>query len=236
MSASSICFLRMFIFVGFIINYKNIGAVLRQQLYGGFFIFVRYTKQIWGVYYIMSWITREANLLKIDRNYSREPMDTINCFFIFVNKNDYIEKISNEHIDVIDGVISKERALKIIQDKRYSKINSKYIFKDARMFLFDLEPEQIQSYSQNEPVHDISIKFLRDLPPFDDIVVAPSIFIFHDINAIYFTYHEVDNDERVPVKPAIKIHNTPKTEATPITGRTTKRVRLVLNKTKRVRA
>ena len=77
---------------------------MRQQVYVGFFIFVRYTKQIWGVYYIMSWITREANLLKIDRNYSREPMNTINCYFIFVNKNDYIEKISNEHIDVIDGV------------------------------------------------------------------------------------------------------------------------------------
>ena len=180
----------------------------------------------------MSWITREANLLKIDRNYCREPMDKINCFFIFVNKNNYIEKISNEQVEVIDSVISKERALKIIQDKRYSKVNSKYIFKDARIFIFDLEPEQIQSYSQAEPT---PLEFLKSLSPFDDIVVAPSIFIFHDINAIYFTYHEVDNDERVPIKPAIKIHDAAKTEVAPITGRTTKRVRLVLNKTKRVR-
>ena len=202
---------------------------MRQQVYVGFFIFVRYTKQIWGVYYIMSWITRESNLLKIDRNYSREPMNTINCYFIFVNKNDYIEKISYEHIDVIDGVISKERALKIIQDKRYSKINSKFIFKDAQVFIFDLEPEQIQSYSQN----DTPVNFLKTIPPFDDIVVVPSIFVFHEINAIYFTYHEVDNDERIPIKPAIKIHNNNDNQKTGASGRTTKRVRLVLNKTKR---
>ncbi len=180
----------------------------------------------------MSWIKEEANLLKINPSYIREPMEKIKCFFMFVNKNDYIEHITDEYIDVVDGVITKERMLKITQDKRYSRPNAKFVYKDAQMFVIDLESEQIQDYSNNENFIELSRGFLRPLPIFDDIVVLPSIFIFHDTNAIYISFHEVEPDEIVPIKPAIRIQSETRPKAK--TGAVTKRVRIILNKTRRV--
>ena len=124
----------------------------------------------------MSWIEEEDKLLRIQSNYRREPVDSIKCFFLFMNKNNYIEQIADEMVCVQEGKISKERVLKLIQEKRYHKPNVKYVFKDAWMFLVDLEPDQIQIYSQM----DVSIRFLTTLPLLEDISVSPSIFIFHD--------------------------------------------------------
>lgn len=179
----------------------------------------------------MSWIREETNLLKMDKNYMREPMTSIRCFFLFVNKNDYIEKITSESVDIIDGRISKERALKVIQDKRYSRVNAKFVFKDAQIFIVDLEPEQIQDYSNNDNFINVSNGFMKPVSVFDDIVIVPSIFIFHDTNAIYFVFQEVEPDERIPIKPAIKINKD--IEPKPKTGAVTKRVRIVMNKTRR---
>ena len=101
---------------------------------------------------------------------------------------------------VKDGKISKERVLKLIQEKRYQKPNVKYVFSDAWMFLVDLEPDQIQMYSQM----DVSVRFLTPLPLLEDINISPSIFIFHDINAVYFLFEEVESEVRIAPKSALK--------------------------------
>jgi hypothetical protein len=148
----------------------------------------------------MSWIEEEEKLLRIQNNYRRESVDSIKCFFLFMNKNHYIEQITDEMVCVQDGKISKERVLKLIQEKRYQKQNVKYVFSDAWMFLVDLEPDQIQIYSQM----DVSIRFLTPLPLLEDINIAPSIFIFHDLNAVYFLFEEVESEVRVAPKSALK--------------------------------
>ena len=148
----------------------------------------------------MSWIEEEEKLLRIQNNYRRESVDSIKCFFLFMNKNHYIEQITDEMVCVQDGKISKERVLKLIQEKRYQKPNVKYVFSDAWMFLVDLEPDQIQMYSQM----DVSIRFLTPLPLLEDISIAPSIFIFHDVNAVYFLFEEVESEVRVTQKSALK--------------------------------
>jgi hypothetical protein len=35
--------------------------------------------------------------------------------------------------------------------------------------------------------------FLKKVPIFDSMVIDPSIFIFHDVNALFFFFKEVDN-------------------------------------------
>ena len=148
----------------------------------------------------MSWIEDEEKLLQIQENYRREPVESIKCLFLFMNQNKYIEQIIDEMVVLQDGKISKERVLKLVQEKRCQKPNSRYTFSDAWMFLVDLEPDHIQAYSQME----VSARFIKPLPLLDDILVAPSIFIFHDLNAIYFLFEEVVTETRVPVKSAMK--------------------------------
>jgi hypothetical protein len=145
----------------------------------------------------MSWIAQEEKLLRVQENFKRELMESIKCVFLFTNQNNYIEQITDEIVDVYDGKISKERIIKLIQEKRHNKPNVTYTFIDSFIFLVDLEPEHIQAYSQME----VSSRFISKLPLLEDINIPPSIFIFHDLNTIYFLFQET---ERVPAKPALR--------------------------------
>jgi len=145
----------------------------------------------------MSWIEEEENLLRAQDKFQRESMESIKCFFLFMNQNKYIEQITVEMVDLQDGKISKERVLRLVEEKKNLKSNVKYAFLDSWMFLVDLEPEHIQTYSQME----VSSRFIRQLSFVDDIIVAPSILVFHDLNAVYFLFQEVD---RAPAKPVLR--------------------------------
>ena len=171
----------------------------------------------------MSWIEREEKILQIQQNYLREPMDTIRCYFLYINLNSYIEKITSEQITISYhqngepaentssdtskiGIIPKEQVLHFIQQKRFcNNNNTKYIFKDSWMYLVDLEPENLQNYSKSDNFKDISKQFFQVLPPIEDIRIPPSIFIFHDINALYFLFQEVPPKENVQPKSILKI-------------------------------
>jgi hypothetical protein len=173
----------------------------------------------------MSWIEREEKILQIQQNYLREPMDTIRCYFLYINLNSYIEKITSEQIAISYqngepsncqntskiGIIPKEQVLHFIQQKRLCNNNStnnnntKYVFKDSWMYLVDLEPENLQNYSKSENFQEISKQFFQVLPPIEDIRIPPSIFIFHDINALYFLFQEVPPKETVQPKSILKI-------------------------------
>jgi hypothetical protein len=164
-----------------------------------------------------SWIDTQEKILQIQQNYIREQMDTICCYFLYINMNSYIEKITSEQIKISYqngeqtskiGIIPKEQVLQIIQQKRLYNDKTKYVFKDSWMYLVDLEPENIQDYSKSENFYDISKQFFQVLPPIDDIHLPPSIFIFHDINSIYFLFQEVPPKEIVKPKSILKILNT----------------------------
>jgi hypothetical protein len=71
------------------------------------------------------------------------------------------------------------------------------------MFLVDLEPSQVQAFSQSE----VSAQFITPLPLIEDIVVSPSIFIFHDMNAVYFLFEEVPAETCIPPKPVLRKDN-----------------------------
>jgi hypothetical protein len=144
----------------------------------------------------MSWILEEDKLLKIQQNHPREPMESIKCYFLYLNSESSIENVSTDTIplDWNDEksckYISKERVLQLIQEKR-KRLSSttQYVFKDACLFLVDLEPEHVQTYANSDlnGVHS----FLVKLPIVDDIFVQPSIFVFHGMNSIYFIFQEI---------------------------------------------
>jgi hypothetical protein len=89
----------------------------------------------------MSWLETEKRLLEINKNYPREAMRTINCHYIYVNQNDYIEKVETEKtvLTVMNkentsetdmenkrSFISKEKVLDIIH-KKNRVFNKKYM-------------------------------------------------------------------------------------------------------------
>jgi hypothetical protein len=150
----------------------------------------------------ISWIDKHNKLHTIDKNYCREPMDNIDIHLIYINANNVIEKISSEKIDICNNRIPKEKILKIIQDNK-SVCSAKYKLLDIIVYNVDLEPQYIQDFVQNH--HMNTTRFFKICPIVDDIIITPSIFIFHSLNAIYFMFQEIEVVLNPVIKPILKI-------------------------------
>jgi hypothetical protein len=143
----------------------------------------------------ISWIEEQEKIQNIDKNYFREPMDTIDIHIIYINTNLYIESITKERHVLTKRekttVLEKERILQIIQSKKKTTPFSKYKFMDALLYNVELEPEQIQNYANTQDnISSSSSTFLKPVKILEDVTISHSIFVFHGINALYFFFKE----------------------------------------------
>jgi hypothetical protein len=146
-----------------------------------------------------NWIQEYDSLQSISTTPLRELMKSIGVYFVYINPNDYIENILFETIDLeidIDSkfsIVTKEAVLKIIQSKK-RVLDLKYKLVDILSFVIDIEPENIQSFNKTDL--DDSRTFLKNVPIFNDIRIDKSIFVFHNINSLFFFFKESENHVR----------------------------------------
>jgi len=178
---------------------------------------------------LRNWMDDEQRILNIQQNPVREPMKSIRGVFIFVNQQHYIDKIVVEDIDdksfeeTTEFRIPFSKVLQLVQAKRYVTANTKYIFREVCLYNVDLEAEHVQGFVHNEEPRS----FFRVLPATEDILIPPSIFIFHSVNALYFYFQEVPL-KRVP-EPKSILKTGPYENLKEISHNTTKK-RVVLKK------
>jgi hypothetical protein len=176
----------------------------------------------------ISWIEEQEKIQNIDKNYFREPMDTIDIHIIYINTNLYIESITKEQHVLTKKekttVLEKERTLQIIQSKKKNTAFSKYKFMDALLYNIELEPEQIQNYANAKENNTIT-SFLKPVKILEDITIPHSIFIFHGINALYFFFKEEPKTDikNIKGKSILKIEGEPQPH-----HKITKKVKIVL--------
>ena len=163
----------------------------------------------------ISWIKEQEKLQQINENYFKEPMENIDVFFIYINTNDYIEKINylQQNLIVIENdnsIIYNVDVINLIEKHKYLS-NNKYKIQDVLLYNISLNPENIQSYSQNEDILKSSSKFLEPLSIVNDFAIPPSIFIFHKINSLFFIFKQVQGVKPMPksiLKPSVSIMDT----------------------------
>ena len=107
--------------------------------------------------------------------------------------------------------LSFSKVLRLTQSKKYTTSNTKYIFKEACLFHVDLEAEHVQGFV-NESDDGIGLgsvdkRFFRVLPATEDIVIPPSMFMFHSVNALYFFFQEVPLKRMSGPKSILKMEN-----------------------------
>lgn len=147
-----------------------------------------------------SWIEEE----EFQSAYEKESMTEIVLFFIYMNRQMVIENVIKEYIDIDceDGdkaSISKEKLLHIIQTRRHRPgFLVKYKFMDLMAFHVPLEPGQLEGFIRGDL--DIAGGFMRSLAIFDAVNVDPSIFIFHDLNSLFFFFKEAENPSKSILK------------------------------------
>ena len=186
-----------------------------------------------------SWLKEHKRLTKIQELESiKEPMVSIQSHFIYINIHSYIDKIVSETIDLNlgkDGVSSfiyNDFLLQLIQSKKINTPISKYKLKDIILYNVELEPEHVQNYSNSESFQDLSKSFFKPISVINDTIVQPSLFIFHNVNCLYFIFQESFNDPSQPMKPKpiIKfLDNNPQTYS----HKKTKKVIFKINSTKK---
>ena len=182
-----------------------------------------------------SWIQQEKRIQDIQNNYSREPMDSISGIFIYINQNNYIDKIVRENIPLSrepanHSTISPDSLLKIIQTKKLRTPTSKYKFNNLFTNIVDIEPEQIQSFSQLDIAALTNNSFFKETSITDSIHIPSSIFIFHSMNTLYFFFQELPTQKHnITLKSALKqsfLQDNGEPEHTS-SHRNTKKVRIV---------
>lgn len=138
----------------------------------------------------MSWLEEQERILSISEVPYREPMQSLKCYFFYINMNDYIDRVDMEELDLgVEGVLGSDKLLNIIQSKKIYTANTKYVFQDLFLFHVDLEPDEIQRFVGCDGLCDDG-RFFRKVSVVDDIVVPPSIGVFHSVNSLYFFFHE----------------------------------------------
>ena len=160
----------------------------------------------------ISWIGEQERIQMIHPGISKEPMKKVCLFFLYLNKNHYIEKILKETVDLkpVDGikgsVLSKEVVLRMIQSKKIHTPVSKYRFQEILQFDVSIDSDYLHSFAKGGGEPDTS--FFKVLPaPYNDIVFVESVFAFHTLNSLFFVYQEFDlHSRRHTVKSILKIH------------------------------
>lgn len=186
-----------------------------------------------------SWMKDHEKLESVQSNYSKERLENIDIFFLFINANEFIEKIvcenhplsfensDNNKNNNNNSVLKKETILQLIQSKKKATLHSKYKFMDILTYNVDLESEHVQNFAKSENLLENSKHFFKVLPIVDDIIIPPSIFIFHGVNALYFLFKEQEIDvSQISTKSILKTD----ANSSRIKNTNTKKVKIVLNK------
>jgi hypothetical protein len=152
----------------------------------------------------ISWLLEQERIENMEENCYKEPLPYIHIISIYINEKNEIETIDREKIDVSGiNVFKKEKLLQFVQSKKKYTPNSKFTLKETLWFHVDLDPSQIQPFSIKT---ELKTDFLHHYPILEDIPLSPSIFIFHNINALYFIFTET------PMIKYIKPHSILKKE------------------------
>jgi len=186
----------------------------------------------------MSWLLDEEKLLNIKECYAREKFASIAAHYIYINNNNYIDNIKCEEVyfnwDISknNGIIPNNVLLKLIEEKK-TRGNNTYKFEEGSLYNITLEPDDIQSYSESNYLDkdDADKCFLKPFTILDDLYLKPSIFIFHELNALYFIFRQAKKKYN-PISILKILEDEPKKN-----GVFTKRVRVKLpnkkNKTRK---
>jgi len=147
-----------------------------------------------------SWMEEYKRLENVSENCVKDPMDNIRMYILYINRHLEIESILLEAFplslnDSNQPVISKDVLLKLIQDKKV-KNGVKYGLFDLLLYNVELDSIHISDYSS---VDDSGILekfggFFRPVSVIHELVILPSLFVFHDLNSIFVLYKERDSE------------------------------------------
>jgi hypothetical protein len=137
----------------------------------------------------LSWIEEEQSLLEGPTTQSRKTiMSEINFHCIYIGLHqEIVSHVRNRcSLEMRDthSILTNARLLKYI--KEFQRVDGiKYKLGDMLLYHVNIDFENIQAF-----VSCGSVGQFQPISLFEDVVVEPSLSIFHEINEIYMFYQE----------------------------------------------
>ena len=139
------------------------------------------------------WINNETRLLNEDGLLCQEAMKTIKIVHVYMNETSEIIKIKKTIHTFKDGsnVVTCNEILRYyIENRKLQTIRYK-LFK-VLVYNVDLGDKLYQKMKSISTINCLKSVSLY----IEDIVINPSLFIFHEMNSIYLIYKENIKDSR----------------------------------------
>jgi hypothetical protein len=135
-----------------------------------------------------SWIQQfdiEDNLYK---NYYKEDINYIKLNYIYINKENCIDKIKEEiFLLSVKNYLSREDIITIIKKNNIiNKIQYKLLY--ILKYNINIEPNNLQNYLKTKD--NLYYNYFTSVKNIDSIYFQPTISLFHDINNLIFVFYE----------------------------------------------
>jgi len=154
-----------------------------------------------------SWIIEEERLENIQENCNREKIERIELTSIYINKDNEIETVERETMNVSTiPVLTREILTEWIQQRKKFTPNSEFQIKDILWFHVPIEPDNIPEIKPDATTffHTFTLPLTKsdndrsdndrsdnDRSEIPEIKIEPAIFIFHSIATLYFCFYEI---------------------------------------------
>jgi hypothetical protein len=135
----------------------------------------------------VDWIGQQIRLYNENDKLLKEKMKTIKIVSIFINSSNEIVKSNNFIHSFQDNkcILSSAEIFRYFKNNRVRN-SIKYDFKHLFVYNIDLDNKL---YTDIESVN--TTNFITSFTYIKDIVINPSLFIFHEINCVYIIYKEI---------------------------------------------
>lgn len=154
-----------------------------------------------------SWINDFDNIDKEYKIYYCEDITFINFQFIYINRDNEIEKFKEEKLMFKEpNKIQKDELISIIKRNQMS-VNVKYYLLSILKYIINIEPINLKTFLKNKA----SNNFLQIINNIDSIKLDKSISMFHDLNSIIVLLKQKDKRQTNKSRKAFqKLHNKTK--------------------------
>lgn len=135
-----------------------------------------------------SWIQQFDNEDNLYKNYYKDDINFIKLNFIYINNENYIEKIKEENFLLsVKNCLSREDIITIIKKNNIiNEINYRLLY--ILKYNINIDPIYLQNYLKNED--NLNSNFFTSVKNIDSIYFKPTITLFHDINNLSFVFYE----------------------------------------------
>jgi hypothetical protein len=144
-----------------------------------------------------TWIQDFDNVDKPYHDFYKENIYYVNINIFYVNKENEIDKITNELFFMKNhNVISREEIIDIIKRNSFHNKNI-YSLLSILKYNITINPEDVSNFlntNNNEIIEHYNNQFLTILQHIDTIVFEKTISMFQELNTLFIIFYEKDNN------------------------------------------